>query len=459
MDRNYGMPGFGFGWNASQQASASSSGQNDFDPEALCSDILRNVGSLLEESKKAGTMPTPKVYINKGRSITAQNVITDCSNVTIHQSGGAFVAPESPPVYEEEVIPPPTKPEPNPVPGRSITAQNVITDCSNVIIHQSEGTFVAPESPPVYEEEVIPPPAKPGPNPVPGSIRLSDSIYMFHEKPYSENGNVYKGVQSHGISGNKDIAIKFMEYNEETLRESQIHVKVNRHHNVPIIYQCEHYLLGPIKHIYIAMELCGNDNLAEFIKKTEITKRLREKLIENLVEVILHVHGKNVVHCDLKPENILISLGGSQVKLIDFSSSREVMNGESVTSSENMCVGTNGWRAPEMYNTNVRTKQADIFSLALLIYFVQTDGSHPFGDDPDRRNLNIKHYQECDLSKLKSEPKLKDLVRWMLRLDPHERPSITEIDDHEYFRRKNLVCPYPELGLNQSALTKNDTTA
>nr|XP_039269870.1 E3 ubiquitin-protein ligase DTX3L-like [Styela clava] len=105
-------------------------------------------------------------------------------------------------------------------------------------------------------------------------------------------------------------------------------------------------------------------------------------------------------------------------------------------------VGTDGWRAPEIYFSDICSKQSDIFSSALVIHFISTDGSHPFGNDPDSWNLNIKRYQGCDLSKLEGD--LEDLVGWMLRFRPQNRPNTEQIRKHKYFHGQ-LVCPYPKL--------------
>ncbi|XP_077970201.1 uncharacterized protein LOC120333272 [Styela clava] len=285
-----------------------------------------------------------------------------------------------------------------------------------------------------------------GTNPVKGSIRLTDSLYMLHYESISKLGNVYKGVKIYGKSGQGDIAVKSLKYSKENEREARILVKISHHQNIANIIDSGIYHLGPVKHIFIAMELCGPDNLTNFMKGSKQTKRIKQILIQQLVNGIAHIHRNNVIHRDLKPDNILISEDGTQLKVIDFGLSKEMKPGHSVTKASNIGIGTDGWRAPETYSDNVISKQADVFSLALVIHFIETDGSHPFGDNPVGWSYLIMQNQGCDLSKLESE--MRDLVGWMLRRIPKERPSLDQIQQHKYFGGE-LACPFPNLCFKQ----------
>ncbi|XP_077969777.1 uncharacterized protein LOC120331566 [Styela clava] len=283
-------------------------------------------------------------------------------------------------------------------------------------------------------------------NPIPDSISLGNSLYMLHGQPISKYGNVYKGVKIFGTSGRCDIAVKSLKYSDENEREARILVKISHHQNVANIIDSGIYHLGPVEHIFIAMELCGPETLNSFIKNTLRTQYIKKILKQQLVNAIAHIHRNNVIHRDLKPDNILVSEDGMQLKVIDFGLSKEMKPGHSVTKASALGIGTDGWRAPETYSDNVISKQADVFSLALVIHFIETDGSHPFGDNPVGWSYLIMQNQGCDLSKLGSE--MRDLVGWMLRRIPRERPTLDQIQQHKCFGRE-LVCPFPNLGFDQ----------
>ncbi|XP_077972652.1 uncharacterized protein LOC120332017 isoform X2 [Styela clava] len=283
-------------------------------------------------------------------------------------------------------------------------------------------------------------------NPIPGSIRLTDSLYMLHDEPISKDGNVFKGVKIYGNAGRGDIAVKSLKYSEENEREARILVTIGPHQNVAHIVDTGIYYLGPVKHIFIAMELCGPYNLTNFSKGPKQIERIKQILIQQLVNGIAHIHKNNVIHRDLKPDNILVSEDGMQLKVIDFGLSKKMKPGHSVTKASTLGIGTDGWRAPETYNDYVISKQADVFSLALVIHFIETDGCHPFGNNPVGWSYLISQNQGCDLSKLGSE--MRDLIGWMLRRIPKDRPTLDQIQQHVYFGGE-LVCPFTDLCFKQ----------
>ncbi|XP_077969769.1 uncharacterized protein LOC120331568 isoform X1 [Styela clava] len=327
--------------------------------------------------------------------------------------------------------------------GDNIKAGNYFLNSSDISFQQADKNREPEES---LSGEVASSAIPEQTNPIPGSIRLTDSLYMFHDEPISKDGNVFKGVKIYGNSGRGDIAVKSLKYSKDNEREANILVTIGSHQNVSHIVDTGIYHLGPVKHIFIAMELCGPDNLTKFSKGPKQTERIKQILIQQLVNGIAHIHRNNVIHRDVKPDNVLVSKDGMQLKVIDFGLSKEMKPGHSVTKASNIGIGTDGWRAPETYNDNVISKQADVFSLALVIHFIETDGSHPFGDDPVGWSYLIKINQGCDLSKLGSE--MRDLVGWMLRRIPKERPTLDQIQQHKYFGGE-LVCPFTNLCFNQ----------
>nr|XP_039256612.1 uncharacterized protein LOC120333272 isoform X2 [Styela clava] len=81
-------------------------------------------------------------------------------------------------------------------------------------------------------EEDAPSTCSNGNNPIPGSIRLTDTLYMLHYESISKLGNVNKGVKIYGKSGQCDIAVKSLKYSEDNEREARILVKISPHQNV-----------------------------------------------------------------------------------------------------------------------------------------------------------------------------------------------------------------------------------
>ncbi len=66
----------------------------------------------------------------------------------------------------------------------------------------------------------------------------------------------------------------------------------------------------------------------------------------------------------------------------------------------------------------------------MLVYYILSDGKHPFEDTKDREE-NIKKGKHSleDLQDIVA----KDLIEWMINKDPAERPTIDEVLRHPYF--------------------------
>ncbi len=66
----------------------------------------------------------------------------------------------------------------------------------------------------------------------------------------------------------------------------------------------------------------------------------------------------------------------------------------------------------------------------MLVYYILSDGKHPFGDMKDREeNIKKGQYFLEDLQDIVA----KDLVDRMIKKDPAKRLTIDEVLDHPYF--------------------------
>ena len=67
----------------------------------------------------------------------------------------------------------------------------------------------------------------------------------------------------------------------------------------------------------IVMEYIDGVTLDKFLEGKP-SKQLRRKVVDQLIDALAYIHGKQIVHRDLKPSNILITRNGNNVKIIDF---------------------------------------------------------------------------------------------------------------------------------------------
>lgn len=66
----------------------------------------------------------------------------------------------------------------------------------------------------------------------------------------------------------------------------------------------------------IVMEYIDGMTLNEFLEGKP-SKQLRRKVVDQLIDALSYIHGKQIVHRDLKPSNILVTRNGNNVKIID----------------------------------------------------------------------------------------------------------------------------------------------
>lgn len=79
-----------------------------------------------------------------------------------------------------------------------------------------------------------------------------------------------------------------------------------------------------------------------------------------------------------------------------------------------------------------RTLNVDVFSLGCVYYYLLTSGGHPFGAWYERENNIAQHKQDLSLLETK-HPDAAELIDWMLRPDPEERPSSAQVTGHPFF--------------------------
>ena len=200
---------------------------------------------------------------------------------------------------------------------------------------------------------------------------------------------------------------------------------------------------------WIAMELAEGGDLFDKIESdVGVGEDIAHFYFTQLISAINYMHSKGVGHRDIKPENILLSAEGN-LKIADFGLATLFMHNGTKKLCKTSC-GSPPYTAPEVLTCDTRLTMkldqgysgdlVDIWSCGVVL-FVLLIGNTPW-DEPLHRSYEFNEYVITN-GRPKSELwqslplETLSLLRGMMRLDPEERFSITDIRRHPWFTRKN----------------------
>ncbi|XP_024131109.1 cyclin-G-associated kinase isoform X2 [Oryzias melastigma] len=254
--------------------------------------------------------------------------------------------------------------------------------------------------------------------------------------------------EAQDLSGGKDYALKRLlsneeEKNKEIIQEICFMKKLSGHPNV--VQFCSAASISKEEsdtgqaEFLILTELCKGQ-LVDFIKRVEQRAPLScdtvMKIFYQSCRAVQHMHKQKppIIHRDLKIENLLISNQGT-IKLCDFGSSTTVSHypdfswsaqKRSMVEDEITRNTTPAYRTPEMidlYSNYPINEKQDIWALGCILYLLCFK-QHPFEEGAKLQIVNGKYSIPQNDAKYTV---YHDLIRAMLKVNPEERLSITEL--------------------------------
>lgn len=154
-----------------------------------------------------------------------------------------------------------------------------------------------------------------------------------------------------------------------------------------------------------------------------------------------YLHEISIIHRDIKPSNIFItqeygSVVPPMIKLADFGLSSLLRPGQvDFSNSVENPMGTRGWMAPELYESEPCDSTVDIFALGCVFGYTLTDGKHPFGDDDVHKRIDrirsgnpmILEQNDFNVACLENSLSYLNLIQWMIKMNPEERPNVMQV--------------------------------
>ncbi|KAF2664209.1 hypothetical protein BT63DRAFT_429729 [Microthyrium microscopicum] len=259
-------------------------------------------------------------------------------------------------------------------------------------------------------------------------------------------------------------ALANMRTEVETMKKLKGHRKI-----VTYIDSHASQLKGGGYEVFLLMEFCSGGGLIDFMN-TRLQHRLTEPEILHIFSDVaegtacMHYLKPPLLHRDLKVENVLISGSNSSkiYKLCDFGSSA-LPTPAAKNASEGRLIEddiqrhtTMQYRSPEMvdvYRKQPIDEKADIWALGVLLYKL-CYYTTPFEEQGTAAILNASY-------KFPPYPafstKLKQLISWMLKEDPKQRPNIYQVVK-ESCAMRGIECPIKDIytGRTQSESRKYD---
>ncbi|MEN8907423.1 MAG: protein kinase [Clostridiales bacterium] len=186
---------------------------------------------------------------------------------------------------------------------------------------------------------------------------------------YENFSNIY------GITNQSSSEKFFNDLINKMVQEINLLYELKGNSNIISYEDCMVYKINNknLWHILIRMEYAKT--LSDYVieKKNDLSENEVIQIGIDLCSALITCHNKEIIHRDIKEANVFISDRG-EFKLGDFSVSRELNE----YSQAHTRVGTINYMPPEVLKGKPYGKQADIYSLGLMLYKLSNYGRLPF---------------------------------------------------------------------------------
>ncbi|XP_052091391.1 eukaryotic translation initiation factor 2-alpha kinase 1-like [Mytilus californianus] len=188
--------------------------------------------------------------------------------------------------------------------------------------------------------------------------------------------------------------------------------------------------------LFIQMEFC-NITLRQRIDNADLSKDVKSRFLNEILEGIGYIHNEGVMHRDLNPKNIFLKNG--TIKIGDFGSARNAVQYEDgLCRNMNGCkimedvmteyIGTLPYCAPELTSRRY-DKRVDLYSLGFILYEL----IYPFPQntteqqkEPVIKGLRLKQIEIPEVV----QGSTRHIILKLLDHDPDERMTLLDIKQY-----------------------------
>jgi serine/threonine protein kinase len=247
---------------------------------------------------------------------------------------------------------------------------------------------------------------------------------------------------------NEFLVLKIFQYHEEKVNQSYVNESrfCNLSHENCISFITsfdKQKCTSGVKKFYsscILMELAPYGDFSEFLMKHEIyhDEVLIRTYFHQLVAGIEYLHSNRIAHMDIKLENLLLG-ANYKLKIGDFDLT--FVKGDTRIRGK----GTRNYRAPELKNKECSDPFAvDLYSLGIVLFIFKT-GGFPAAEETLIEGYNLLEmilsndnsfwdtYEKIQHRKVEFSDDFKNLFFSLVKRNPSERMSISEIKKNKWF--------------------------
>ncbi|XP_072908984.1 tribbles homolog 1-like [Hemitrygon akajei] len=272
------------------------------------------------------------------------------------------------------------------------------------------------------------------PSPIPNSPCSSQAWarignYLLLQNP--ERDNVFRAIGSHT---GKEFVCKVFDIRQYQ-GEIGPYLQMSLHDNITAI---EEVILGE-RQCYVLLERGHGDMHSYMRNRKRLGEEEAARLFHQIVSAVAHCHDSGIVLRDLKLRKfVFVDEQRSWLRLENLDDAHILKGKDDSLSDKHGCPA---YVSPEILNTSgcYSGKAADIWSLGIMLYTLLV-GRYPFHDsDPSALFNKIRRGHFCIPDSV--SPKAKCLIHSLLRREPLERLTASEILMHPWFQAASRQAP------------------
>lgn len=185
--------------------------------------------------------------------------------------------------------------------------------------------------------------------------------------------------------------------------------------------------------------ISGGDMFEYIIQRDQIGERNVKHAMWQVIQGIVYLHSRNIVHRDIKLENVLVAQRNPLwLQLTDFGFANFVdPASEGANRDLNSLVGTGSYMAPEVIDGTGHGKPVDIFASGVLMFRLIA-GHMPFRAISWKESYQLAMDERADFTSgawTAAAKEARALCSWMLKPNPDKRPTASEVLKHDWFAR------------------------